>query len=246
VRSNDIEESSNNMPINRKRISERRSYQIGKAKKFGPVFLPQAQEQPHTEIPTDTTPKAKDKRRRPPRRRYRLRLEKGQPVRGSKLTSTLTKRLCALIERHATLDDAARACGISRETVWEWRGRGQRGQEAGEDNAYAAFENAISASLFKAKQTLVAKVADHSDWKASAFILKNRFPNEYRDHVIQEVTGAEGQPLIPQQNPFLVVLELDPRDAPLEEKSFTVEHPDRRRERWQGSTASPFDAATRD
>jgi hypothetical protein len=132
-------------------------------------------------------------------------LRPGQPCAGSKLDEALTRELCGLLEDQMTLEDACAMVGIQRNAVWEWRTKGQ----SGEHPAYEAFEAAISQALINAKHALVKRVANHTDVKGAMFILKNRYPQEFRDRVVQEVAGAEGTPLLPL-NPFHVVLELAP------------------------------------
>jgi hypothetical protein len=174
-------------------------------------------------------------RRRKARKSVRLKVRPGQPCAGSKLDCALTKQLCELIEDQLTLEDACTIAGVSRKAVWEWRGRGQ--QE--ENPAYVAFEAAISQALINAKHALVKRVANHTDVKGAMFILKNRYPQEFRDRVVQEVTGAEGMPLLPL-NPFHVVLELNTESPPLEQKPFEVIGTDGVRRRWEGTKASPI------
>ena len=126
--------------------------------------------------------------------------------------------------------------GIDRGTILTWRGRGQEKHHP----AYVAFEKAITEALLRAKQALVHGLAVHPDWKAKSFILKNRYPKEYRDHIVQELTGAEGGPLLPGGNDFVVKIELKPQAGPVERKAFTIVEPDGRRHLWnQGEELPP-------
>jgi hypothetical protein len=205
----------------------RRNFQKAATRKGGPVFL--EQEAKPTSKPAPTTRLTSSTRAR--RKRHRMRLQPGQPSAGSKLNSVLTRELCDLIRRQATLEDACNRLHISREAVWEWRGKGQNGDHP----AYVAFEDAITEALAESKQTLIEGIATDRDIKGKIFLLKNRFPHEYRDRIVQEVSGPEGMPLAMATQTFHVEITLDPRDQPLEKEGpFILQHPDGRREKWLG------------
>ena len=85
---------------------------------------------------------------------------------------------------------------------------------------------------------MVAGIAEDKDIRGKLFLLKNRYPKEYRDRIVQELTGVEGTPLILSENTFQVVLELDARDEPEVGKPFELVHPDGSRERLDGVSAN--------
>jgi len=193
----------------------RRNYQKGNTRRCAAVS--QYEAQPVT-AGTEVTPPTRARRRKV-KKSVRLKLQPGQPHAQSKLTTALTERFCELIRDQMTVEDACTMTGVSRKVVWEWRGRGQ--QE--EHPAYVAFEAALTQALIDAKQKLIKRVAEHTDIRGPMFILKNRYPQEFRDRIVQEISGPEGEPLMrPQINPFQVVIELHSGSPPLEEKPFYI------------------------
>ena len=151
---------------------------------------------------TPTTPKRKNNRRQ------RLRTDDGRPNPQSKLTDDLEKRLCGLIQKQLTLTDSCDLLEVNRTTVWEWRSLGQRDPAS----RYGQFERRITKAYALAKSRLIRDIARHPDLKGKIFLLKNRYPTEYRDRVYQEINGPEGAPIPVAANPFQVniVLSGDP------------------------------------
>jgi len=143
---------------------------------------------------TPTTPKRKNNRRQ------RLRTDDGSPNPQSKLTDDLEKRLCGLIQKQLTLTDSCDLLEVNRTTVWEWRSLGQRDPAS----RYGQFERRITKAYAQAKSSLIRDIARHPDLKGKIFLLKNRYPTEYRDRVHQEIAGPEGAPIPVAANPFQV------------------------------------------
>jgi hypothetical protein len=77
-----------------------------------------------------------------------------QPERGRRtlLTAELQERICALI-RQGTYDySAAEACGIARNTFFEWLARGEgRDKQRRGNRRYAAFAGAIRRAWAEAR-----------------------------------------------------------------------------------------------
>lgn len=139
--------------------------------------------------------------------------------RGCKLNDDLQRKLCSYIANQLTMEDACDAAGINRSTVWEWRGRGQ------EDPAsrFGEFEREITKALIAAKATLITKIATHPDLKGAIFLLKNRYPLEYKDRYSQELMGKDGNAIETNTtlNPFVVNFTMP---APDETEFTTVNH----------------------
>ena len=135
-------------------------------------------------------------------------MDDGRPNPQSKLTDILEEKLCALIQKQLTLTDACDVLEVNRTTVWEWRSLGQRDPES----RYGQFERQITKAYALAKSSLIRDIARHPDLKGKIFLLKNRYPTEYRDRVCQEINGPEGAPIPVAANPFQVniVLSGDP------------------------------------
>jgi hypothetical protein len=147
----------------------------------------------------NSTPKGK-------RKNYHRRkiLEPGQAHPHGKLTDEVERRFCSLIMNQAKVEDAADCLGIHRSTVHDWRAWGRERPES----RYGQFEEAITKALALAKVSLIRDVAQHPDIKGKIFILKNRYPAEYRDRIWTEVSGPEGAPIPVAANPFLVQITL--------------------------------------
>jgi len=90
---------------------------------------------------------------------------------------------------------------------------------------------------------LIKRVADHSDIRGAMFILKNRYLQEYRDRIVQEISGVKGLQLLPSINPFHVVLELNTESPKLEEKPFAIVGTDNIRRKWTGTDTAPIGVA---
>jgi hypothetical protein len=142
---------------------------------------------------TTKTPKAK---------RYKYRMKNRPEGVGSigKLTDELEEEICKLIRGQMTLTDACAWVGINRTCVWEWRTKGQ----AHPESRYGQFERAIEKAYMVAKAYLIRGVAQHPDVRGKLFILKNRYPDEFRDRIVQEMSGPNGaaMPLQVTVNPF--------------------------------------------
>jgi hypothetical protein len=141
---------------------------------------------------------------KPKRYKYKLKRKTGQTDKANhgKLTDELEEEICKLIRGQMSLTDACAWVGISRVAVWEWRARGQ----AEPESRYGQFDRAIEKAYTVAKAYLIRGIAQHSDVKGKIFILKNRYPEEFRDRIVQEVSGPGGAsvPVTLNVNPFEV------------------------------------------
>jgi hypothetical protein len=79
--------------------------------------------------------------------------------------------------------------GISRSTLYDWLRRGERVAEADEmgiaipdeDFPFAEFTIAVQKALaeWESEQLQAIAEAGKTDWRASAWLLERRFPQEY-------------------------------------------------------------------
>jgi hypothetical protein len=137
------------------------------------------------------------------RRKVRHKLKKTSELGGtSKLTDEIEEEFCRLVRNQMSLVDACQWVGLNKVTVWEWRARGSREPET----RYGQFYRAVDKALMVAKAYLIHGIAQASDVKGKIFILKNRYPEEFRDRIIQELSGPEGAPIPVQMNPFQVTI----------------------------------------
>jgi hypothetical protein len=127
-------------------------------------------------------------------------LEPGQASPHSKLNDELERQFCSLIMNQAKIEDAADCFGIHRTTVQDWRAWGR--ERPG--TRWAQFEEAITKALTLAKVAMIRDIAHHPDIRGKMFLLKNRYPAEYRDRIWTEPSGPDGGPVPLQSNPFVV------------------------------------------
>lgn len=135
------------------------------------------------------------------------RLEARPPGRVTKLNDKSSQTILEQLARGQTLDVAATMAGINSTTLWTWTRAGQ----ANPEGPYGEFARNVAWAQDLAQKLMVTKLFDHEDWRATAFLLKNRWPNLYRDHVVQEMQGPGGGPIPMAMQTFSVVLELHER-----------------------------------
>jgi transposase len=142
----------------------------------------------------------------------------GQPESSYKLDLRVRAKICESILEGLTLDAAALA-GVSRQTVNEWRRRG----EEKPDSLYGEFSEAFELAKLQSKKDMIQKLLRHKDPRWTWKLMCNRWPEEFRDRVATEVSGPNGVPLMPQ-NPFKVEIRL--ADSEEIQTDFEVEEPD--------------------
>jgi hypothetical protein len=135
------------------------------------------------------------------------RLEARPPGRVTKLCEKSSQTILENLARGQTLDVSASMAGIHHSTLWTWIRAGQ----AEPDGPYGKFARDVAWAQDLAQKFMVTKLFDHDDWRATAFLLKNRWPNLYRDHIVQEMQGPHGGPIPMAMQTFSVVLELHER-----------------------------------
>ncbi|MGI8923087.1 MAG: hypothetical protein ACR2HJ_03445 [Fimbriimonadales bacterium] len=107
--------------------------------------------------------------------------EPGKLGRPSKLTAAVTKDISQAIMVGASRDLAAQYGGINRATFYEWLRLGREAEERDEENLYLDFLLAVEfaeAAQVVNDLTLIS-LASETDWRAAAWRLERRFPNEY-------------------------------------------------------------------
>src|SRR5258708_7488819 len=115
----------------------------------------------------------------------KLALKPGQPSARSKLTYEVQEKICGAVRAGQTFECAASLAHIDRTTLNDWRQRGQ--QQPG--SRYAEFNQALEAALLAGEAMLVHAIVTDEDWRAKRWILKNRFPDRYRDLTRAELSG---------------------------------------------------------
>lgn len=109
---------------------------------------------------------------------------------GSKLSRKLGTEICDRVAKGAPKSFAARASGVSLNTLLEWerRGRGEDDRPPTELTIWFAAEMEKATGNFV--QTHVEYIAGDDDWHARAWILERRFPEEFGRREIQRYEGV--------------------------------------------------------
>jgi transposase len=105
-------------------------------------------------------------------------------------TEEMMKRLEQAIGLGATWDLAAKYTGISHDTLERWRKRGAR-EKSGVfrevlDRIHAAEGRAVVGWLAK-----IEMAAGEGDWRAAAWKLERRYPDQYSRQVIEQDTAMD-------------------------------------------------------
>jgi len=105
------------------------------------------------------------------------------------------KKICEGILEGLTIGDAAALAGVGRQTVNEWRRRG----EEEPDGPYGEFSEAFELAKLQSKKGMIQKLLRHEDPRWTWKLMCNRWPEEFRDRIATEVIGPDGG-----TNPFRV------------------------------------------
>lgn len=111
------------------------------------------------------------------------------------LTEELQAKLVNMIRAGAYAEVAARACGISKQTFYDWLLRGGRGEEPFKNLADAVATSGAESEVRDV--ALVGKHAEH-DWRAAAWRLERKHPKRYGRKDGLEITGNEDKPIVVQ------------------------------------------------
>jgi transposase len=104
--------------------------------------------------------------------------------RKTRLDSTLTKKICALLAKGLDQKSACCIAGVPYSTYNEWKQKGSEGIEP-----FSSFFSVISRARDRHKLRLLKIVFDaaegllprHADWKAASWLLEKGWPLEYGD-----------------------------------------------------------------
>lgn len=112
-------------------------------------------------------------------------------ARPAKLTPEVRESIVQAIEAGATYDLACKFAGISYQTFRNWIIAAEEGKNGAIGEFYAAVNDAEGRAALKWLQT----IDRHSDvdWRAAAWKLERRYPNEFGKTVQeQQITGKDG------------------------------------------------------
>lgn len=142
--------------------------------------------------------------------------------RPTELTPAVQDTLADLLRRGMTRQAAAAAVGIGWATLKEWVARGEGTDPDREPTEiYAAFAAAIREAEASFEAEAIADIRAATtfggapDWKAKAWLLERRFPEQWgnrtKQEVKQEVSGPGGKPI--QMTTGVVVLPAEEPDG---------------------------------
>jgi len=133
-------------------------------------------------------------------------LRPGQPGPYSKLDDEIEGKICALIANGLRYEDAARLCGLNRDTLYNWRVWGEEQPES----RFGRFLEKVEQAILLSKGRMVKKLIDDPDWRGVWKLMQNRWPEEFREsfRFQQEISGPGGEPLAIAANPFQVSITL--------------------------------------
>ena len=97
--------------------------------------------------------------------------------RPTKLTADVQRTLVFALQEGATVEHACDYAGIHKDTFYEWLKRGDAGEPA-----YADFSDAVTRARGQGVVTdllTISNAVRAGDWKASAWRLQHRYPQEY-------------------------------------------------------------------
>ncbi len=131
----------------------------------------------------------------PKRKNRALPRKPGQPTGHSLLNDEIEARICRLAAKGHSYESACLAVGINRATLQNWRQRGMEEVGRNAPGRYAQFVENLEAARNRAKIRFVNFLADNPDWKARWKLMKNFWPEEFSERIINEVSGPGGRPI---------------------------------------------------
>ena len=117
----------------------------------------------------------------------------------SRLSVKIIDSICDRVANGATNSDACRLAGIPLSTFYKWHSLGEA-PENQDDPAFALHRLLViemQDAVADFKQTHVDIIVDHAaeNWRASAFLLERRFPEEFARREHRHVSGQNGGPI---------------------------------------------------
>jgi transposase len=105
------------------------------------------------------------------------------------------EKLCQALVLGATYELAARFAGISPDTFARWR---QRMATARPGTPLARLRDRLTAAEGQAALRWLAQIqeAASADWRAAAFMLERRYPEEYGRQVLAQRHRSAGAPAV--------------------------------------------------
>jgi hypothetical protein len=164
-------------------------------------------------------------------------LKDGQPHPNSKLTRQLRTRICGYVADGLAWKDAAAMCGINRNVIAQWKARG----EADPVSPYGEFLESARLAELEREHVHLSFIARDRDWKARKWLLCNFRPDKYRMNTFSaELSGPDGLPLIPAENPFEIKIVMGGEPEKFEVMQYGGPH-DGEKWQWDGNVTPPWE-----
>jgi len=111
----------------------------------------------------------------------------------------ITEAIANAVRLGVPMKHAADLCALAPAAMKEWIARGAEDQAEGSDTPFADFASLIAQARgeFMARNVRNVAEAGSEDWRASAFLLERRFPNEFAERQQLEV-GVELRKELPE------------------------------------------------
>lgn len=105
----------------------------------------------------------------------------------------ITEVICERIRMGVPAAGACESVGLPEARYHAWRARGAADEKRGIESAYRDFREATQRAKAESMVVLVAEMRDHGkrDTRATEFMLKNRFPEHFKDRQRLEVAAAD-------------------------------------------------------
>lgn len=98
--------------------------------------------------------------------------------RNGKLTRELCDTICENLRRGNYITTSCRACGITTKTYYNWKRRGEKGEEP-----YATFlertDKAEAEGEMACLEVIYNSAIESGNWLSGAWILERKYPNRY-------------------------------------------------------------------
>jgi len=118
-------------------------------------------------------------------------------ARPTSLTPEVAEELCGYLREGLPIDLACDLAGIVKQTYYNWKERGEAGEEP-----FAEFLDRASRVQSQAALESVQRVrAGGEIWRGNAWFLERRFPTHFRERKTQEISGPDGGPVAVQVGP---------------------------------------------
>lgn len=100
----------------------------------------------------------------------------------NKLTKKLQDKICAFIRGGNYIETSVRACGICKQTFYNWMKKANEKEPTKENEIYRKFLYAVEEALSQSEMadvTMITKAANAGIWQASAWRLERKFPDRW-------------------------------------------------------------------